>query len=103
MMAAFIYRCPVTGYNVQAFVADDPTKGEEDAFRSGDLHSLWAGSLSQSENREGCRRSRASMREVNMDTQTRPQGGLTRNLWVQMVVLLIAVVVLIALAAKYIW
>jgi len=22
-MAAFIYRCPVTGYNVQAFVADD--------------------------------------------------------------------------------
>jgi hypothetical protein len=38
-----------------------------------------------------------------MDTQTRPQGGLTRNLWVQMVVLLIAVVVLIALAAKYIW
>ena len=31
-MAAFIYRCPVTGYNVQAFVADDPTKGAEDAF-----------------------------------------------------------------------
>jgi hypothetical protein len=29
-MAAFIYRRPVTGYNVQAFVADDPTKGEED-------------------------------------------------------------------------
>jgi hypothetical protein len=32
-MAAFIYRCPVTGYNVQAFVADDPTK-VADAFRS---------------------------------------------------------------------
>jgi len=32
-MAAFIYRCPVTGYNVQTFVADDPTKGA-DAFRS---------------------------------------------------------------------
>jgi hypothetical protein len=33
-MAAFIYRCPVTGYIVQAFVADDPTKGEEETFRS---------------------------------------------------------------------
>jgi hypothetical protein len=27
-MAAFIYRCPVSGYNVQAFVADDPSKVE---------------------------------------------------------------------------
>jgi hypothetical protein len=33
-MAAFIYRCPATGYNVQAFVAEDPTTGGEDAFRS---------------------------------------------------------------------
>ena len=33
-MAAFIYRCPVTGYNVQAFVADDPIEGAEEAFRS---------------------------------------------------------------------
>ena len=33
-MAAFIYRCPVSGYNVQAFVADDPTNDGEDAFRS---------------------------------------------------------------------
>ena len=34
-MAAFIYRCPVTGYNVQAFVAHDRTRGrEEDAFES---------------------------------------------------------------------
>ena len=38
-----------------------------------------------------------------MDTQTRPQGGFTSNLWVQMAVLFIAVAVLIALAAKYIW
>jgi hypothetical protein len=29
-MATFIYRCPVTGYNVQAFVADDPT--HDDAY-----------------------------------------------------------------------
>jgi hypothetical protein len=43
------------------------------------------------------------MREVSMNTQTGPQRGLTSNLWVQMVVLLIAVAVLIALAAKYIW
>jgi hypothetical protein len=32
-MAAFIYRCPVTGYNVQGFVADDPIKGAGDVFR----------------------------------------------------------------------
>ena len=103
-MAAFIYRCPATGYNVQAFVAGrDPTKGEGRRFPISDLHNLWAGSLSQSENREGCRRSRAGMREVSMNTQTGPQRGLTSNLWVQMVVLLIAVAVLIALAAKYIW
>jgi hypothetical protein len=33
-MAVFIYRCPVTGYNVQAFIADDPTRGREDTFQS---------------------------------------------------------------------
>ena len=33
-MAPFIYRCPATGYNVQAFVADDPKQGTEDAFQS---------------------------------------------------------------------
>jgi len=33
-MAAFIYRCPATGYNVQAFVADDPDRGEAHAFHS---------------------------------------------------------------------
>jgi hypothetical protein len=33
-MAAFIYRCPATGYNVQGFVADDPAMGAEDAFRT---------------------------------------------------------------------
>jgi len=38
-----------------------------------------------------------------MDTQTRPQGGFTSNLWVQFGALAIVVVVLIALAAKYIW
>jgi hypothetical protein len=38
-----------------------------------------------------------------MNLQTGPRGGLTINLWVQMVVLLIVVAVLIALAAKYIW
>jgi hypothetical protein len=38
-----------------------------------------------------------------MNTQTRPQSGFTNNLWVQFGALVIAVVVLIALAAKYIW
>jgi hypothetical protein len=28
-MATFLYRCPVTGYNVQGFVADDPAKDED--------------------------------------------------------------------------
>jgi hypothetical protein len=27
-MAAFLYRCPNTGMNVQGWVADDPTEGE---------------------------------------------------------------------------
>jgi hypothetical protein len=38
-----------------------------------------------------------------MNTQTGPQGGLTSNLWLQMVVLFVAVAALIALAAKFIW
>jgi hypothetical protein len=38
-----------------------------------------------------------------MNTQTRPQSGFTSNLWVQFAALVIAVAVLIALAAKYIW
>jgi hypothetical protein len=38
-----------------------------------------------------------------MNTQTRPQGGFTSNLWVQFAALVIVVAVLIALAAKYIW
>ena len=38
-----------------------------------------------------------------MDTQNRPLGGLTGNLWVQFTLLAIAVVALIALAATYIW
>jgi hypothetical protein len=32
-MAAFIYRCPVTGYNVQAVDPDDPIKDLKDVFR----------------------------------------------------------------------
>ena len=38
-----------------------------------------------------------------MDMQTRPQSGFTSNLWVQFSVVVIAAVVLIALAAEYIW
>ncbi len=26
----FLYRCPVTGYNVRGFIADDPTRDEDD-------------------------------------------------------------------------
>jgi hypothetical protein len=32
-MPAFIYRCPASGYNVQGFVADDPTNVSEDVFQ----------------------------------------------------------------------
>jgi hypothetical protein len=35
-----------------------------------------------------------------MDTQTRPQGGFTSNLWVQFAALVIVVGVLIVLAAR---
>ena len=38
-----------------------------------------------------------------MDTQTRPQGGFTSNLWLQFAALVIMVGVLIVLAALYIW
>jgi hypothetical protein len=38
-----------------------------------------------------------------MDTQSRPQGGFASNSWLQFTLLAIAVVVLIALAAMYIW
>jgi heme exporter protein D len=38
-----------------------------------------------------------------MNTQLRPQGGFASNVWLQFALLAIAVVVLIALAAKYIW
>jgi len=33
-MAAFIYRCPSTGYKVQGFIADDPAKDDSPAERS---------------------------------------------------------------------
>jgi hypothetical protein len=38
-----------------------------------------------------------------VDTQPENKSGFTSNLWVQMVALFVVVVVLIALAAKYIW
>jgi hypothetical protein len=38
-----------------------------------------------------------------MDTQLENKGGLTNNFWVQIAALVIVTVVVIALAAKYIW
>ena len=38
-----------------------------------------------------------------MNTQTRPQGGFTGNLWLQFAALVIVVGVLIVLAALYVW
>jgi hypothetical protein len=38
-----------------------------------------------------------------MNMQTRPQGSLASNIWLQFGLLAIAVVAFIALAAKYIW
>jgi len=34
LMAAFLYRCPNTGLNVQGWVADDPNDWGEDTFES---------------------------------------------------------------------
>jgi hypothetical protein len=31
-MPPFLYRCPITGSNVQGFVADDPTAGDYETF-----------------------------------------------------------------------
>ncbi len=31
-MATFLYRCPVTGYRVQGFVASEPNQNEDDVF-----------------------------------------------------------------------
>lgn len=33
-MAAFIYRCPVAGYNVQGFIADDLTGDDDESFEA---------------------------------------------------------------------
>ena len=33
-MAAFIYRCPNTGMNVQGWVADDPSEGESETYQA---------------------------------------------------------------------
>lgn len=38
-----------------------------------------------------------------MNTQTSNKAGLTNNFWVQMAALVVVTVVIIALAAKYIW
>jgi hypothetical protein len=38
-----------------------------------------------------------------MDTQLVNKGGFTNNFWVQMGALVIVTMVVIALAAKYIW
>jgi hypothetical protein len=38
-----------------------------------------------------------------MDVQTSSKGGFASNFWVQMAALVIVAVILIALAAKYIW
>ena len=38
-----------------------------------------------------------------MNMQNRPQRGVASNTWLQFTLLAIAVVVLIGLAAKYIW
>ena len=38
-----------------------------------------------------------------MNMQTRPQGGFASNIWLQFALLVFAVVILIAAAAKYIW
>ena len=31
-MPPFVYRCPNTGFNVQGWVADDPTEGEGETY-----------------------------------------------------------------------
>lgn len=31
-MTAFLYRCPVTGYKMQGFVADDPTEKDGNVY-----------------------------------------------------------------------
>jgi len=38
-----------------------------------------------------------------METQTSNKGGLVNNIWVQIGALCIAAIILIALAAKYLW
>jgi hypothetical protein len=38
-----------------------------------------------------------------MNTQTSNKGGLANNFWLQMAGLVVVTVIIIALAAKYIW
>ncbi len=41
--------------------------------------------------------------QMNMQSGQRGRGGLFSNLWVQLVLLVIAGIILVALAAKFIW
>jgi len=41
--------------------------------------------------------------DPRMDTQISPKTGFPNNAWVQMAALLVLAIVVIALAAKYIW
>lgn len=33
-MAVFLYRCPVTGMNVQGWIADDPEHPDDDSYEA---------------------------------------------------------------------
>jgi len=37
-MPAFLFRCPSTGLQVQGWVADDPSKADDDAFEAISCH-----------------------------------------------------------------
>ncbi len=45
----------------------------------------------------------SSREEPAMDVKTSNKGGLVNNLWVQMGALAIVAIIVIALAAKYLW
>jgi len=76
------------------------SKQSRKRFPTHDLHGLYAGSLGQSENRKRVVGDRGlawgRYRAMNMQT-------IASNIWLQFTLLAIAVVVLIVLAAQYIW
>ena len=37
-MATFLYRCPITGLNVQGWVADDPSERDEHSYEPVSCH-----------------------------------------------------------------